>query len=86
MHLSVGIAEILLWILNILSLLLIARALISWVDPGFNWSISRALYSATEPILAPIRQVMPNTGMFDFSTVVAIVLIQILSRLIAQSF
>jgi YggT family protein len=82
----VGIAEILLWVLNILSLLLIARALISWVDPGFNWSISRALFTATEPILQPIRQVMPNTGMFDFSTVVAIVLIQILSRLIAQSF
>lgn len=81
-----SIVELILWVLNILSLLLIARALISWVDPGYNWSVSRALYSATEPILAPIRQVMPNTGMFDFSTVIAIVLIQILSRLIVQSF
>lgn len=83
---SVDIVSLILWVLNILSLLLIGRALISWVDPGYNWSISRALYSATEPILQPIRQVMPNTGMFDFSTVVAIILIQILSRLIVSSF
>lgn len=82
----VDIVSLILWVLNILSLLLIGRALISWVDPGYNWSISRALYSATEPILQPIRQVMPNTGMFDFSTVVAIILIQILSRLIVSSF
>ncbi|MGB3329376.1 MAG: YggT family protein [Thermomicrobiales bacterium] len=80
------IVSLVLWILNILSLLLIGRALISWVDPGYNWSISRALYSATEPILSPIRQLMPNTGMFDFSTVIAIVLIQVLSRLIVSSF
>ncbi|MGC4106648.1 MAG: YggT family protein [Thermomicrobiales bacterium] len=80
------IVSILLWILNIFSFLLLGRALISWVDPGFTWSISRALYSATEPILQPIRQLMPNTGMFDFSIFIAIILIQVLSRLIVSSF
>lgn len=79
------IVSILLSILNILSLILIARALISWVDPMGRWQISRMLYDITEPILAPIRQVLPQMGGIDISTIIAIVLIQILERLIVTS-
>jgi len=81
----VDIVSILLSILNILSLILIARALISWVDPMGRWQISRMLYDITEPILAPIRQVLPQMGGIDISTIIAIVLIQILERLIVTS-
>ncbi len=79
------LVNLLLWILNILSLLLLARALMSWFDPSFRSTIGRAIFSVTEPILAPIRQVLPRTGMLDLSTLIGIVLIQIISRLIVSS-
>lgn len=58
-------------------LILIGRVICSWVqaDP-FN-PIVRFLYIATEPVLAPIRRVIPPIGGLDFSVLVAIVIVQI---------
>ncbi len=66
-------------VFTILSWLLFARALMSWVvrDPYSN-PISRFIYQATEPILAPFRRVIPPMGMFDISFIVAIFAIQLL--------
>ncbi|MGI8404610.1 MAG: YggT family protein [Thermomicrobiales bacterium] len=79
------LVNLILWILNLLSLLLLVRALMSWFDPGFQSTIGKAIFSVTEPILAPIRQVLPRMGMLDLSIIVAIILIQIISRLIVSS-
>ena len=51
--------------------LLLARVIISWVrlDP-YN-PIVRFIYDVTEPILAPIRNVIPGSMMIDFSPMVA---------------
>lgn len=61
---------------------LLARVLLSWVDPMGNMGISRIAREITEPILAPIRSVLPNTGMIDLSPLVAFLLIQVLQSLI----
>lgn len=67
---------------NFLSLALIfaiiARALASWFvqDPGNP--IVAMLHDITEPIVGPIRRLMPTTGMIDFSPLVALILLQIL--------
>jgi YggT family protein len=45
--------------------------------------ISQALYAITEPFIAPIRQFMPRTGMFDFSPLVAILIIYVLRQILA---
>lgn len=79
------LAGILLAILNILSLLLIARALFSWFDPGFTSSIGKILFDITEPIVAPVRQVLPSTGMLDLSIMVTLLLLVILRQLIASA-
>ncbi len=54
--------------------LLVARAVISWVRPDPydpKWgSIVTFVNQVTEPVLAPIRQRMPPTGMMDFSPLV----------------
>ena len=54
--------------------LLIARAIISWVRPDPydpKWgSIIAFVNQVTEPVLAPIRQRMPPTGMMDFSPLI----------------
>jgi YggT family protein len=72
---------------NFLSILLVAlwllilgRVLMSWFDPGRGNQVSRFLIQATEPILAPVRRVLPQTGMFDLSAIIVLVVIMTLMR------
>jgi YggT family protein len=80
-----SILDILLWILNLLTLALVARALLSWFDPRGQWGITRILADLTEPIIAPIRRIVPPIGMIDISFIVAIIVIQVLERLLRQA-
>jgi YggT family protein len=79
------VLDILLWILNLLTIALIGRAILSWVDPRGQWGISRILADVTEPLIAPIRRIIPPIGMIDISFIVAILLIQVLERLLRQA-
>jgi YggT family protein len=65
----------------VLTIAIIGRALISWIpnlDP--RNPIVEFLVTVTEPILAPIRSVMPRGIMFDFSPIIAIFLLQLIGR------
>ncbi len=67
----------------LLSFAIIARALISWVpiDP-YNPAV-RLLYQITEPIMAPLRRVIPPIGgAIDITPIVALVLIAIVQRIV----
>jgi YggT family protein len=79
------IVGILIWILQLLTFALIGRALLSWFDPRMQWSISRILADLTDPIVAPLRRVIPPIGMIDISFIVAIILIQVLQTLLRQA-
>jgi YggT family protein len=72
-------------LLQVLSLAILFRVLLSWVDPMGNMRVSQILRDLTEPILAPIRSVLPSMGMFDFSPIVAMLLLQALGRLIVYA-
>jgi YggT family protein len=67
-------------ILVILWLLVLGRMLMSWVDPMGRTQIGGFLIQATEPLLAPVRRVMPPTGMFDFSSFIVLVVLGVLMR------
>ena len=67
---------------NILTLAIFGRILLSWIDPFANMRITQILRDLTEPILAPIRSVMPSMMMFDFSPIVAALLLQALGKLL----
>lgn len=67
---------------NVLRFAIFGRVLISWVDPMGNMRVTQILREITEPIIAPIRSVMPNLGMIDLSPLVALLLIQLLYGLI----
>lgn len=62
-----------------LYLLLLGRVLLSWVNPRFDGPFGRFVYETTEPILAPIRRVLPATGMLDWSPFVAFILLSVLA-------
>ena len=61
-------------------LIILGRVLMSWIDPTFSRPLGQFLYSITEPILAPIRRVLPQTGMFDLSPLVVLLVLSVLIR------
>lgn len=79
------IAQFVYLLFEVLSLAILGRVLLTWVDPMGNMRISQILRDVTEPILAPIRSVLPNMQTFDFSPIIAMLLLQALSRLIMMS-
>lgn len=82
---SLGITELLLNILSIYSFVLFGRAIMSWFDPGFRSTLGRILYDITEPVVAPVRQVVPSLGGLDLSIMVTLFLILILQRLLSSA-
>lgn len=80
------IIGIIVWILNILAIAIIIRSLLSWVDPMGRNPISQVLIQVTEPVLAPIRNLMGGgIGGFDLSPIIAILLIQVIAQVLTQS-
>ena len=63
-------------------LLILGRVLLSWVNPRFEGPVARFLYDTTEPLLAPIRRVLPSMGMIDLSPLVLILLLGVAMRLV----
>jgi YggT family protein len=61
---------------QILVILVIAEVILSYFMSPFN-PIRVFLRRILEPMLAPIRRLLPNTGMIDFSPLVFIILVQI---------
>ena len=72
---------------DILSIALIARVLVSWFNIGPDnpiYPVVSIVYQITEPILAPLRSVLPRFGMLDFSPMVAIILLFAVQKLFAS--
>lgn len=61
-------------------LLILARVLLSWVDPGGRGRFSAFIIQMTEPILAPVRKALPRTGMFDFSSLIVLLVLGVILR------
>ncbi len=61
-------------------LLILARVIMSWVDPQGRTQVGAFLIQMTEPILAPVRKVMPQTGMFDFTPLVVMLILGVFVR------
>lgn len=70
---------------QILIFAIIGRALLSWFNVGPGNALGRILYEVTEPILAPMRRVIPMIGMIDITPIVAILLLNFLQNTIVQA-
>lgn len=80
------IAGILNLLFTVLTIAIIGRALLSWIDPGFRYGISQMLVDLTEPIIGPIRRVVPPLGgMIDLSPIIALVLLQVVRSVVIGS-
>jgi YggT family protein len=75
------------FLLNFVQLLLVAlwalvlgRMLMTWFDPGGRNQVSAFLVQATEPLLGPVRRVLPPTGTIDWSGFVVLIVLGFLWR------
>lgn len=81
-----AIAEIIDYILTLYLYIIIARALISWVNPDPYNSIVKFLYRITEPVLSPLRRLIPAWKMgLDLSPMIAILIIMFLKRFVVAT-
>lgn len=71
-------------LVTVLWFLLIARVVLSWTNPMGGGGLTAFIYQATEPILAPIRRVLPPTSGIDWSPLIAMLLLGVILRVIVR--
>jgi YggT family protein len=74
------IRNFLLFLVLALWVLILARVLLSWFDPGGRGRVAAFVIQMTEPILAPVRKALPRTGMFDLSPMIVLIVLGVLLR------
>jgi YggT family protein len=74
------------WLISIISLLaqvvtilVIVHVVLSYFMSPYH-PIRQAIDRIVEPLLAPIRRLMPSTGMLDFSPMILIIVVQLVAR------
>ncbi len=65
-----------------IQLVILARVLLSWVDPQGRSPFAAFIIQTTEPILGPVRRLLPRTGMFDLSPIIVILVLTAILRAI----
>lgn len=76
------IAQITVTFLQILFWAIIARSLLSFFPIDQSSPLFQLLHRVTEPIIEPIRRVMPQMGMIDLSPMVAIIMIIVIQQMV----
>jgi YggT family protein len=82
----IAVAKIIHIVLNIYMWVIIARAIISWVNPDPYNQIVQFLYRVTEPVLAQVRRWLPFGRMgIDISPIIVILAIYFLDEFLIKS-
>ena len=69
--------------IHVYTLVILVRAVFSWLPARHRENeFYRFLYAITEPVLRPIQRLLPPMGGVDFSPLLAVVLLQLLARLL----
>ncbi len=76
---SLEIVRLVSAVIQLFVFLVVARAIGSFFIRDWSTGIARFLWDVTEPVLAPVRRVLPPFGGLDFSPLVVIILLQVLN-------
>ena len=69
-------------IITLLTIAIFGRVILSWIFPRGEDPLSRFLFVVTEPILRPVRKLLPNFGMLDLSPMIVIFVLFFIRRII----
>ena len=76
------VAHLLKTILYIYLFIIIVQVIISWINPDAYNPITMIMYQLSEPILKPVRRIIPSAGGFNFSPLIILVIINLLMILL----
>ena len=77
------VAQLTITFLQILMWAVIARSLLSWFPVDQGSTLYQMLYRTTEPLIDPIRRIMPNTGMIDISPMITIMVLIVMQYMVS---
>ena len=78
-----AIGYVLYGLLSFYSLLIFIRIIFSWGRVSYTNRLMRLLLKATEPLLGPLRRLVPTVGIFDISPIVAFLIVWLLQAAVA---
>lgn len=79
MAVVVNFVAALIWVLTFA---IVIRALLSWFPLSLDNPLVVFLFQITEPVLAPLRRIIPRAGFLDLTPMIAIVVLQLVLQLI----
>ena len=90
LDISAAIGMVLFWsvlklavvLINLYFFTILVQVLFSWLSPGTHTPATAVLWSINEPLLRPVRGVIPAIGGLDISPIVIVIGLQVLSRLL----
>lgn len=81
----IAVARIVDLAINLYIFIVIARALVSWVNPDPYNPIVRFLHNATDPVLYRIRRVLPfQMGAFDFTPIILLLALSVIQQVLVS--
>lgn len=73
-------------LLSLYSLLILIRVVLSVAMLSYSYRIMRFLFDVTEPLLGPLRRMIPTLGRFDISPMIALLIVWVFQALVASTF
>lgn len=77
-----GALKLLTLTVNLFTFTLFVQAILSWFGPGVNNPASNILWSLNEPLLRPVRRLLPSSAGIDFSPLLVMLVLQVINRLL----
>lgn len=71
-------------LLDFYSLIVFAAVILSWLPLGVDNPFVRLIRAITEPVLAPVRRLLPSAGGLDFSPIVVLILLQVIRNVLLR--
>ena len=79
------LASLVQLIVLVIDMLILGRVVMSWLQVSpYSSPITQTIYNVTEPILAPVRNLLPPTQGFDFSPMIVIIAVSAIGDLLAR--
>lgn len=76
------VLNVLLMFITVMQFAIVGRAILSWFDRSQSNPVSQFLVQLTEPIVAPVRAILPSMGMIDLSPLVTILILLVLRQML----
>ena len=77
-------AELLNQLINIFFFAILALAILSWLSPLTHGALVEVVYRVCEPLLRPVRRVLPTIAGFDLSPIPILIILKLITLLVVQ--